>query len=471
MASKLSRPTRRLLVATGLGGPASRGLLALSLPIMGIMLSRFAMGFVDVAMVSRLGTEALAAVTPASALVFIVLALGMGLVSSVQTFASQAQGAGDSREGAAYAWQAIYLGLFSSIALFPFAGHIGPFFEWIGAVARHDAAVLDLEIRYASIAILSFAPAVISAGLESWFNGVQKPRICVIANVVSIAFNALGNWVLMYGKLGFPAMGIGGAALATLIGWWLRTAILFVAFVSSTFHDVYGTRSGWRPSWRRGAGVVRIGAPLALTWAGDVLAWNVFLIFIVPRYGPAAMAACNVAIQYLHLSFMPAHGMGLALRTLVGHAIGEGRPGKAVWRTRAAIRMCGLYMGLMGAAMALGREPLLRFFTGDAEVIAIGGTVLIWCAVFQVFDAMAITYSNALAGAGDTRIPGLALIACSWIVFIGGSLAFAHWGPGWGMHGPWIACAAYIALLGILLERRFRAGGWAKMRVIEPTRG
>lgn len=440
-------------------------ILKLALPIIAMTASRMLMGFIDFVMITDLGTAAQAAISPASLLVFTFLCIGMGAAFTVQSFVSQADGRGEPREGSAYAWQSIYLGLVGMIAVWPLVYYVRPFYEWLGPIAGHADAVLEMEIEYTAIALWSFAPCMITTGLDGFFTGVQKPRISLIAILLSIVFNVIGNYALIYGHFGFPAMGMAGAAVATVLGWWVRAAVLIAAFLAPVFNNLYSTRSAWAPNMHKIVQLTKIGAPSSVQMVLDIGAWVVFMMVIMSRFGTEAMAATNIGIQYMHLSFMPAIGLGLALVSKVGFAIGEGRPDIAVSRTRMVMQMNIVYMGGMGLFMILFREPLMRLLSDDPGVIRAGSHILIWAGIFQGFDALWVTYSNALRAAGDTRWPAVAVFVCVWGIHVGGGLLMSSYLPQWGVNGPWLTCTAYVIILGLVLYFRFMSGAWQSIQI------
>ena len=191
----------------------------------------------------------------------------------------------------------------------------------------------------------------------------------------------------------------------------------------------------------------------------------VFLVLIIPPLGTTIMAASNIGLQLMHLSFMPAVGVGIALCSQVGFAIGEGRPERAVLCARVALRVVGVYMAAVGLLFWLAREPLVSLLNGDPKIIAAGARVMIWVAIFQISDAMCIVHLNALRGAGDTRWPAVAMGVCCWVIFAGGGWATAKFLPAWSLNGPWSMCTLYIVVLGVLLLLRWRSGYWRTIRL------
>ena len=440
-------------------------LIKLALPIIGMTVSRMLMGFIDFVMVSQLGTEAQAAISPATIFVFAGACLGMGAASSVQTFVSQADGRGDTRQAGAYVWQVLYICLLFAFVTPPLAAATPLWFGALAGWAETPSTVAQLEIDYIRIALWSMPFAVLCAGMNGFFNGVQRPMMPLWATIVSLGVNVVGNWLLIFGHLGFPEMGIAGAAVATVLSWAVRALLMLWIMLWPSFDRRYHTRRSFAFDWSKFKAIWRVGGPTAIQWVVDIGAWVVFLNMIMPPYGQVAMAASNVALQYMHLSFMPAIGIGMALCSQVGFAIGERRPERAIRKARVAMQLTGLYMGAIGLVFWLLGEPLMRLLSDDPAVIEIGRRVLIWAAVFQVFDAMGITYMNALRGAGDTFWPAVFVGFCCWVIFVGGGAMSPELLPQWGINGPWMFCTVYISILGIALWARWRLGSWRKIRL------
>jgi len=457
-----AQPPARLTAATS---RPTLDLLRLALPIVVMMTSRMLMGFIDFWMVKYLGTTAQAAISPAVMLVFTVACLGLGVANSVQTFVAQADGRGEQRRCGAYAWQTLYVAAVAALAIWPLAATTPHWYGWLARSAQHDPTMAALEIEYTRIALWSVPLGVLSMGFNAFFLGIQRPRIAVIAVLVSLVVNAVGDYLLIFGKLGLPALGIAGAAIATVIGWAVRAGILAAALLLPEFDQRYNTRRALAASAEKLWGMLRVGGPTAVQWLVDIGSWLVFLAVIMPPYGVNATAASNIGLQCMHLAFMPAIGIGIALCSQVGFAIGEGSPEKALSRTRLAMRLTGGYMGAIGLLFVLGGYPLMWLFNQEPAVIAAGRWVLLGAAVFQVFDAMSITYMNALRGAGDTRWPAVAVFGCCWVIFVGGGLLVSRLARGFGLMGPWIMCAAYIITLGLLLRWRWRSGHWQRIRL------
>lgn len=444
-------------------------LLRLAAPMIGMTLSRMLMTFVDFLMVSRLGTEAQAAISPATIFVFAVSCLGMGAAQSVQTFVSQADGRNEGRRAGGYVWQALYLAVFFAIATAPLTLTVGGWYTGIMNLAGCAPNVTAMQIDYLEVALWSVGPGIACAGLLGFFNGIQRPGLGLFAMIVSILVNIAGNAVLIDGLFGFPKLGIAGAGYATVFAWIVRGLIMFAAFMHPQFSERFATRESLAFQTQKFMGIVRVGGPVAVQWLIDVSALWAFLTLLIPVFGEAEMAGSNIALQIMHGAFMPAIGIGIALCTQVGFAIGRGDPDAAYTRTHIAFRVAMVYMGIAGLVMYFGRGPLVSLldFEDDAAVLRAGMIAMIWAAALQIFDAMAIIYVNALRGAGDTRNPAIAVALSTWIIFIGGGFLVSRLFPGIGLHGPWIMFVAHITVTGLYLRHRFYAGAWRDIRLLE----
>lgn len=451
----------------------TRALLTLAAPMIGMTLSRMLMGFIDFAMVSQLGTAAQAAISPCTMLLFTIACVGMGMAQGVQTFVSQADGRNEPERGGAYLGQTMYLALLAFLVSAPVAFWTPVWFPWVAALGEHSPEMQANEIQFLRYGLWSIGPMAAVAGLESFFNGIKRPRVVLAGVLVSLGVITVVNYVLIFGHFGFPAMGIAGSGIATLLAWLARIAVLLNGLRDSEIDRRYAIWRGLRLDLAKLLGLVRVGGPIAMQWLVDIGAWFVFLEFMMPPFGTLASAGATLAIQFMHLSFMPAMGIGLALTTQVGNAVGAGRPEEAAFRVRIARRLVLGYMTVMGAIFVMGGAPLASLFASAEDpvenqaVIAMAAKMLIWVALFQMSDALCIVYSFAARGVGDTRVPAMLFAVCCWGIFVSGGFTMTHVAPGWGVHGPWMMCTLYIVVLGGLLYWRFHSEAWRSIRLFD----
>lgn len=444
-------------------------LLVLALPMIGMTISRMLMGFIDFWWVSQLGSDAQAAIYPSTLLLFTIACVGMGLSQGVQTFVSQADGRGEPWRAGVYLWQTLYVAIAAALLSAPLVIGVGGWFPLLSGLGRHPPSVAAMEIEFLGWALWSIGPMTACAGLESFYNGIRRPIIGLYAMLASLVVIIVGNYALIFGHLGFAPMGIAGSGLATVAAWMTRLAVLAVPLTWPALAERYGLRLSLRPQFDKLAEIVRVGGPISFQWLVDIGAWLVFTQAMIPPFGTVAMAAAGLTIQYMHLSFMPALGIGMALTTQVGNAIGAARPDEAVQRVRVGRRLIVLYMGVMSLLFIVSGRGLAGWLCYESDpathaaVVAAAAAMLVWVGLFQVPDALCIVYSFASRGAGDTRVPALLFAVCCWVIFVGGGYALIVLTPGLGFHGPWMMCAAYIAVLGVLLWRRFHSGAWRRI--------
>ena len=450
------------LAAQPRGRELAVGLLTLAVPIIATNISRTIMSFVDFVMVAQLGKTAIAAIMPARLTVFCLISFGLGLVSVVNTFVSQSLGRGRLRDCSIYAWQGLYLAGAAGVLILPAWWLVEPFYRW----TAHGPAIVSLEVAYTRIGVLSVAPTIGAAALANFFTGLHRPVICFVSVVVSNVFNFVANYALIFGHFGFAPMGIAGAAWATLAASILQLLILFLWMFLPTYGRTYGARQTWRLSPYHLWQVVRIGLPSAFQLGIDILTWSVFIWFLVGGFGEIQLAANNICFVFLEISFMPAVGLGMALMTLVGRSIGEGRRDLALRYVRWGLLFnCG-YMLLCGSFMAVFRHSLPALITDSAPVVAAVAPLMLLCAVFQLFDGMTITFNSALRGAGDTLWPAILLVTSSLLILVAGGWLLARLVPAWGSMGPWLAATTHIIVAGSAVALRYRFGSWERIELI-----
>lgn len=446
-------------------------LLNLALPNIGMTISRMLMGFIDFYMVSHLGTAAQAAITPCTMLLFVIACTGMGMSQGVQTFVSQADGRKEPHVAGGYVWQTLFLSLIACVISLPIAWFVPQWFSIAARFNQHEPDVMAMEIAFLKFSLWSIGPMTACAGLEAFYNGIRRPMIALTGTLASLVTITVVNYVLIFGKFGFPAMGIAGSGIATLAAWVVRLIILLIPFGWEAIDQRYHTRRSFGLSLVKLREILVVGSPIAFQWLVDIGAWVVFMQMMIPPFGAVQMAAATIAFQFMHLSFMPAVGVGVALTTQVGNAIGAGAPDEAMMRVRVARRLIVAYMGLMMFVFVFLGGPIagLACFETNPQlrsaVISAAATVLIWVSIFQIPDALCIVYSFASRGAGDTRVPSLLFAVCCWGIFVPGGWFMARYVPSFGVNGPWMMCTTYITVLSVLLWRRFHSEKWRDIRI------
>jgi len=225
-----------------------RFMIRLAGPIVITTISYTLLQFVDRLMVSRLGTAALAAVLPAGFTVAIPAACEMGVFAGVGTFVSQCYGRGDKKECTTYFWQAVYMGLAFSILILAVCWPLAPaIFRSFG----HEPEVVALEVIYFRIMLFgNIAVIFVWAGVQ-FFMGIHRPVLSMYAALIAQVVNIIMNYILIFGKFGFPKMGIAGSAWGTVIGITVGGSIRMATFLSADFRREFGSSRILKPDFKK----------------------------------------------------------------------------------------------------------------------------------------------------------------------------------------------------------------------------
>jgi len=445
-----------------------RNVIAMAIPVVITTSSRAFMDIADYVMITRLRSdEAQAAILPAQLIMWSYIVIGMGIVSMVSTFASQSLGRNQPRECSAYAWQGLYVAAF--------VGAIGvalrPTLPSMIGLINHEPIVQQMELAYSRVALLTVGPTLAAAGLGWFFIGVHRPWVTMWSVIEANVVNVVVSFVLIFGCLGFEPLGIAGAAWGTLVGVSYRTVRLGLTLIMPSMARAFASRTTWRPSWGKLRQLFRLGMPCGFHWVSEVVVWTFFVnVLVGTKFGTADLIATNIAWQYMRLAFLPTMGVGQALTALVGKSIGSGNPKRAIRETRFATTITLTYMGSLSFVYWLFGPELISFFSTDPQVIRIGGSIMICAALFQLFDAIGISYNSALRGAGDTFLPSMFFIVSNWVIIVGAGGAAAVYYPQFGSLGPWVAASSSIILAGAFLWWRWHGRAWMKISIFTERR-
>lgn len=433
-------------------------MLLLAVPTVLQMLSYTVEQFTDVLMLSRVSDAHAASAVNSGMVTFCVISFGFGILMLVNAMVSQSFGAQQFSDCGKHLWQGIWLGVVYSILLMPTMLFATPIFNLMG----HPKEWVPIEVEYFNVSMAFLVVKMVSIGMGQFMLAVNRPNIVLVSAASGMVLNIFVNWLLIYGNWGCPALGAAGAAWGTNAAVLTELIILcFVAF-GPKMRETYNTLAIAfdAPKFRE---LLKIGLPSGFQTAGDVVAWTIFLAVVMPHFGPEAMAANGYMLQYMKLSFMPAFGLSTAVTALVARYVGAGQPEISEHRAHLGFKMAMIYMLSCGVMFLVFRNHLMHLFSVDPAVIALGGRLLIVCAIFQIFDAMFIIYIGALRGVKDTFWPSVVQIALCWGMIVGCGFLVAVYLPHLGVLGPWTVGIIYGMILGFYLLTRFRSGRWKTM--------
>ena len=388
----------------------------LAVPVVFAELGWVTMGMVDTLIVGPLGPEAIGAVGVGTSVFMGVCIFAMGLLLGLDTLVSQAFGAGDVEDCHRWLVHGVVLAVALSVPVTGLLWWIGTGLDTWGL----DPRVLAMTRPYLDILAWSILPLLLYAAFRRYLQGMGVVRPVMVALVSANIVNALVNWLLIYGKAGFPELGVRGSAWATVFARAVMAGFLLATILyrergatAGVFNDLSLKLSWFRPA-------VALGAPAATQITLEV---GVFAAAtaLAGRLVPAALAAHQIAINYAALTFMVPLGIASAGAVRVGHAVGRRDPRTAPRAGWTALLFAVMFMSIAALRVPVLPRLLLEAFTSDAGVLDVGVRLLFVAAVFQLFDGVQGVATGILRGLGDTRTadalePVRALVrrACRW---------------------------------------------------------
>ncbi len=439
----------------------TKQVLVLAAPLVLQNLSQTILGVIDTYFVSRISTEAVAAVGLAGVLFFSVLMLFRSTAHSTVVFVGRAHGERDDAKVGTAVWRSLnMIGWLSFIVLI---------LPWLfrtlmliiapeDDVAVRELGTLYLQIRSFEIPLIMFVTVV-----WAFLIGRGDSRTPMILAWITVLFNIFLDWVLVLGNLGAPQLGVAGAAYATVIANGLN-AIMSGAILWSKQNRVrYGTAVPQRATFTQIINVLKVGLPMGLGDFIEIASFSVFFALIA-RLGTEMLAANQIALQFMSISFTFGAAIGYANSSLIAQHLGAKKPdiAQSVAYRGVAVAMVG--MGIIGLSYLIAPTQLISIFSEDPIVIEAGVAVLRLVALYQVFDAIGISLAGALNGAGDTQFTMIARTILAWGFFLPLAWVILFVFEG-GLWAAWISALVYLAGLSIIYLYRFRAGKWKTIQL------
>jgi multidrug resistance protein, MATE family len=454
------------------GAPGSmRELLRVALPLVISSGSASLMYVIDRVFLTWYSTDAVAAALPASVLHWTLISLANGTVSYVNTFVAQYEGAGERQRIGAILWQGIYLSLLAGIVLMGLIPLAPLVFDWF----HHEPGIRQLETDFFQVLCWGAFPLLAQTTLACFYSGRGQTKVIMWINLAAAGLNAVLDYLLIFGVAGFPRMGIAGAATATVVAWTFAAGMYVAAIYFHRDRARYAIASSWRFDCALFLRLLRFGFPNGAQFFAEMVGWTIF-IQMVGALGSQKLAATSLAFNLNTLVFIPLFGMGNAVMTLTGQRIGDGRPELATPTTWKAFGLSMGYIAFFAAIYVFAPWlVMLPYSLGDnpQEFMAIEPYVtqlLLFVAAYSPFDAMAIIFSAATRGAGDTRFSFWFSVAANVLFLVLPTYVAERLGNR-GLTIPWIAVTSCVMVLGFGFLWRFRQGRWKTMRVIELNKG
>jgi MATE family multidrug resistance protein len=425
-----------------------RPTLRLALPLVLAELGWMAMAIVDTMMVGRLPNSAvaIAAVSLGGILVNVLAMFGGGLLIGLDTLVSQAFGSGQRED----CHRSLLHGIYLSLALAPLLMAPVWFFDSLLRAMHIAPDVIALAVPYSRALAWGTLPLLLFFAVRRCMQAMNIVRPIAFALVTANLINAGGNWILIYGKFGAPAMGTVGS------GWSTAWARIYLSAVLLTYLLWYDRRHCTRllhtpiePDLRRIRRLIALGFPAAMQITLEVGVFA-FVTALIGRLGAVALASHQIALNTVSFTYMVPLGISSAAAVRVGQAIGRKDPQGAGDAGSTAIFLGAAFMTCMSIVLLVIPSWIARAFTPDKAIIHSTIILLAAGAAFQLFDGIQTVATGALRGLGDTRTPMLCHFTAYWIIGLplGAWLCFTR---GWGAFGLWSGLSLALILIGIVL--------------------
>jgi MATE family multidrug resistance protein len=441
-----------------------RALLALALPAAATQLSTMLMGFVDTVLLGHVGVHELAASSIANVWVHGTMFFAFGVIVGIDPLIAQAHGAGDGRAVGEAGQRGLLLALALSV---PIA------IAWwcteavLLAVGQEPALARDAQV-FARVQIPSIPLFLAYSALRQYLQcrGIVRPAMWVI--LIANVFNALFAWALIFGHLGFPALGLWGAGLATS----LTRGFCFFGLAWLIWYLALHEGAWPRPTralldvkaFRK---ILAIGFPVAISFSLEIWAFSGAAL-LAGWLGAEALAAHTIALNLASLSFMLPLGIAQGAVTRVGNLLGAGRAHDAERAAWVAIAFGAGVMTASGTLFLVGRELLPQLYTRELTVIAVTASILPIAAAFQIFDGTQVVCCGVLRGMGRTRPAAWFNLIGYWLL----GLPLGYWlafRSSWGLHGIWWGLCFGLGVVAISLVLFVRARGPARIALPQPV--
>lgn len=443
-----------------LNGHLSTDILKLASPVFFGTLSQTIFYAVDTAMLGRVGVDALAAEGLGWFVVWVFGSSLMAIEVGAQSLVARRFGEGD--------WEAcrglldntlafaVISGLLVSVTGYLLAPAIFPYLS-------DDIKVVEYGIDYLRYSFLSVLFFLVIASFRGFFDGLGQTRLFMKVAIVMNISNIIFDYLLIFGKFGFPRLEVKGAAIASLISSFIGAAYFFGISFSNRFVRQFRYLSRYQFNPAILSSILRLAFP-AMARVFFMMAGLATFLWIVGQIGNVELAASNIFMTLSSFTFLAGYGFAVAAATMVSQNLGKGNAEIAERYGWEAVKLGLLCMGFLGALFILFPGIILEIFTNQKTVIETGRNVLILFGVIQFFDAVNLILSHALQGAGYTKWVMKAEGFVVWFLFLPAayilSLVF-----GFGLYGAWMSMFAHTFIIGITMLWKFREGKWKEIEM------
>ncbi|MFC1513420.1 MATE family efflux transporter [candidate division KSB1 bacterium] len=435
-------------------------LINLAYPVVLGMISRTIMNLVDAGMVGRLGAVQLAA-TGIGAHVVMIFTFSYGSINiGVQALTARSYG----EKNFSLCGKIVDRSLLVTVSLGILGAAVGYYFSaYLFELFTDDINVFETGKPYVAVRFLEIAAFAFIGIYRGFFAGIGITKINMLSMILMNLLNICLNYCLIFGNFGFPRLEVEGAGIASMISSFAGAGVMIWFSVLPKYRKPYSLYKNLIPDFEILKRLYRLSLPVIFQ---TFMVFTGFLIFlkILGLIGTYELAAGNVCIAIMSMSFMPGHGIGVAAATLVGQSLGANETDKAEKFGWEAVKIGVYLMGAFGIAFIFIPGYIMKIFTPDELIIGEGIIALRIIGFVQFFDAFGMILGNTLQSAGMTKFVMITEVSINWLIFLPLSYILGIT-LGWGTTGAWVSLAIYIFLFGMIMSITFIRGKWKTVKI------
>ncbi|WP_162047844.1 MATE family efflux transporter [Vibrio taketomensis] len=432
----------------------SRALMQLSIPIILTQLATQAMGFVDTTMAGQVSAADLAAIALGGSLWIPVLLLLRGVIMALTPVVAYHRGAQDFGSISVEFFQMVWLALISSTLLIIYLISAEPILQWIGVASE----IIPIASDYAFALAFGVPGIALFYTLNGFCEGMNNTRAPMVISLLGLLVNIPVNYVLIYGKFGFPELGAVGCGWATSLVYWMMSALLLSYIKGHHHYKTIIRLSDAKPIGSKMVYLLKLGLPIGMNIAvcGSIFA---VIALLIGRIGAENVAAAQIALNISSMTYVIPMSVSFGITIRVGHSLGAKDELGAIERSKIGILVAGLISLIAITIFLLFPDWLIRLYTTDAAVSATAATLLVLTAAYQFSDAIQTSANGALRGYKDTKVPMILAVASYWglALPLGVVLGLTdHLVPAMGEKGFWVGILTGLTVAAILMLLRLR---------------
>jgi MATE family multidrug resistance protein len=424
--------------------------LKIGSPIIAAQLLQMSMSFVDTVMAGNLSASALAAVAIGVSTLLPFFVLAMGTLTAINPIVAQLFGSRRFGEIGREFRQVLWLSALLAIPFMLLFRNLG----FVMELANVDPVIIPTAVDYVKAYTWGIPAGFMYLAMRFFCEGLAITKPSMNIALVGVIMNILGNYALMYGAWGFPALGAVGCGYASAIVSWVMFFSMAFFVIRYRGFDRFHLFASWRlPRWKYAKELFRIGIPIGISSTMEVTMFAVVSL-LMGSLGEVVIASHQIAINISAMTFMVPFGLSTAITTRVGHSIGRGDWKDARYRGFTGIILAVFFMTLTAIMMFTIPEYIVGIYTSDQQVASIAIQLLYMAAIFQISDGLQVSGYGALRGLKDTKIPMFVNLLAYWIV----GLPLGYWlglQLNWGPQGLWIGLIGGLTVAAILHNIRF----------------